>query len=157
MQRYPITPSGHQQMQDDLIKLKNHERPRIIVAIAEAKEQGDLSENAEYTAAKEEQGMIEARIADLEGKLALAEVIDVADIESDKVQFGATVTLIDIDAEKTKIYKIIGDYESDLTKGHVSIFSPIAQAILGKKVNDEVEVQAPGGTKYYEVKEIKYI
>ena len=157
MQRYPITPLGHQKMQDDLMKLKNHERPRIIAAIAEAKEHGDLSENAEYSAAKEEQGMIEGRIADLESKLALAEIIDPKDITSDKVQFGATVKLVDVETEQHKVYKIVGDYESDITLGHISIFSPIVQAILGKKAGDEVEVQTPGGVKYYEIEEIKYL
>ncbi len=157
MRRYPITPFGYQKMYDDLAKLKNNDRYRVITAIAEAKEQGDLSENAEYTAAKEEQSMIEARIADLEAKLAIAEVIDASDVKSDQVQFGATVTLMDVETNVMKKYKIVGDYESDITHGHVSIFSPIAQAMLGKKVNDEVEVQTPNGIRYYEVREIQYV
>jgi transcription elongation factor GreA len=157
MQKYPITPKGIEKMNDELIKLKNSDRPRIILAIAEAKEQGDLSENAEYTSAKEEQGMIEARISDLESKITLAEVIDPSEIQSDKVQFGATVYLVDIDTNETKKYRIVSDFESDLANGEISIFSPLANAMLGKKVGDEVESQTPRGIRYYEVKKIDYI
>lgn len=157
MQKYPITPKGIERMNDELMKLKNSDRPRIIQAIAEAKAQGDLSENAEYTAAKEEQGMIEARISDLESKIALAEVIDPAEIQSDKVQFGATVTLIDTDTDELKTYRIVGDFESDISKSMISIFSPLAHAMLGKKVKDEVEAQTPRGIKYYEVQKIEYV
>lgn len=157
MQKYPITSEGIKRMNDELTKLKNSDRPRIIQAIAEAKEQGDLSENAEYTAAKEEQGMIEGRISDLESKIALAEVIEPSEIVSDKVQFGATVTLVDVESEETKRYRIVGDFESDISKGNISIFSPLANAMLGKKVGDEVESQTPRGVRYYEVKKIDYI
>lgn len=157
MQKYPITPEGIQRMNEELNKLKNCERPRIIQAIAEAKEQGDLSENAEYTAAKEEQGMIEARIVDLESKIAIADVIEPKEVQSDKVQFGATVILVDTDIECVKQYKIVGDFESNLAEGLISVFSPLAHAMLGKKVGDEIEVQTPRGLKYYQVKEIKYI
>lgn len=157
MQKYPITPEGLDKMNEELITLKTLDRPRIIEAIAEAKAQGDLSENAEYAAAKEEQGMIEAKISDLESKTAIAEVIDPAEIKSDKVQFGATVTLIDVDTNSLKKYKIVGDFESDLSKGYISIFSPLANAMLGKKVRDEVESQTPRGLKYYEVNKIEYI
>lgn len=156
-QRYPITTQGIQRMQEEVTKLKNSDRPRIIQAIAEAKEQGDLSENAEYTAAKEEQGIIEAKIADLESKIALAEVIDPSSIESDVVQFGATVTLVDIGSDEVKKYRIVGDFESDLAKGDISIFSPLANAMLGKKVGDEVESHTPRGDRYYEVQKIDYI
>ncbi len=157
MQKYPITPKGIERMNSELTVLKNSDRPRIIQAIAEAKEQGDLSENAEYTAAKEEQGMIEARISDLESKIALAEVIEPSEIQSDKVQFGATVHLVDIETNENKKYRIVSDFESDLAKGEISIFSPLANAMLGKKVGDEVESQTPRGIRYYEVKKIEYI
>ena len=157
MQKYPITPKGIERMNSELTVLKNSDRPRIIQAIAEAKEQGDLSENAEYTAAKEEQGMIEARISDLESKIALAEVIEPSEIQSDKVQFGATVHLVDIETNENKKYRIVSDFESDLTNGEISIFSPLANAMLGKKVGDEVESQTPRGIRYYEVKKIEYI
>jgi transcription elongation factor GreA len=157
MQKYPITPEGLDRMNEELTRLKTLDRPRIIEAIAEAKAQGDLSENAEYAAAKEEQGMIEAKIADLESKTASAEVIDPSEIKSDKVQFGATVTLIDVDTNSLKKYKIVGDFESDLSKGYISIFSPLANAMLGKKVRDEVESQTPRGLKYYEVNKIEYV
>lgn len=157
MQKYPITPKGIERMNSELTVLKNSDRPRIIQAIAEAKEQGDLSENAEYTAAKEEQGMIEARISDLESKIALSEVIEPSEIQSDKVQFGATVHLVDIETNENKKYRIVSDFESDLAKGEISIFSPLANAMLGKKVGDEVESQTPRGIRYYEVKKIEYI
>ena len=157
MQKYPITPQGLDNMHKELLKLKTFDRPRIIEAIAEAKAQGDLSENAEYASAKEEQGMIEAKISDLESKTTSAEVIDPADIKSDKIQFGATVTLLDVDINSFKKYKIVGDFESDLSKGYISIFSPLANAMLGKQVGDEVESQTPKGLKYYEVNKIEYI
>jgi transcription elongation factor GreA len=157
MQKYPITPHGFEKMNEELTKLKTYDRPRIIEAIAEAKAQGDLSENAEYTAAKEEQGMIEAKISDLESKIGLAEVIEPRDINSDKIQFGATVTLIDSDNSEMKKYKIVGDYESDLSNGYISVFSPLAHAMLGKSVGDEVESQTPRGVKYYEVEKVEYI
>lgn len=157
MQKYPITGKGIKRMNEELTKLRNSDRPRIIQAIAEAKEQGDLSENAEYTAAKEEQGMIEARISDLESKIALAEVIEPSEITSDKIQFGATVSLVDIESEEIKKYRIVGDFEGDISKGDISIFSPLAHAMLGKKVGDEVESQTPRGIRYYEVQKIEYI
>jgi transcription elongation factor GreA len=156
MQKYPITPPGLKKMNEELLKLKNQDRPRIIQAIAEAKAQGDLSENAEYTSAKEEQGLIEARIADLESKISLAEVIIPSEIISDKVQFGATVTLVDSDTDEEKTYSIVGDYESDISQGKLSIFSPLANALLGKSKGDEVEVQTPRGTKYYSIEIISY-
>jgi transcription elongation factor GreA len=156
MNKYPITPEGLKRMNEELLKLKQVDRPRIIKAIAEAKAQGDLSENAEYTSAKEEQGLIEARIGDLESKIALAEVIVPQEVVSDKVQFGATVILIDSDTDEEKTYSIVGDYESDIRQGKLSIFSPVANAILGKKKGDEVEVQTPRGTKYYIIKLIEY-
>jgi transcription elongation factor GreA len=157
MQKYPITPEGLNRMNEELSKLKNSDRPRIIQAIAEAKAQGDLSENAEYTSAKEEQGMIEAKISDFESKVSTAEVIDPVEVKSDKVQFGATVTLVDSMTDSLKKYKIVGDFESDLSKGYISIFSPLANAMLGKKVGDEVESQTPKGLKFYEVNKIEYV
>lgn len=157
MHKYPITSEGLKRMDEELHKLKNYDRPRIIQAIAEAKEQGDLSENAEYAAAREEQGMIEAKISDFESKISIAEVIDPSEIKSNKVQFGATVTLIDGITDGLKKYKIVGDFESDLSKGYISIFSPLANAMLGKQVGDEVESQTPKGLKYYEIDKIEYI
>lgn len=157
MYKYPITPEGLKRMNDELTKLKNSDRPRIIQAIAVAKELGDLSENAEYTSAKEEQGMIEAKISDFESKISTAEVIDPSDVKSNKVQFGATVTLVDSITNSLKKYKIVGDFESDLSKGYISIFSPLANAMLGKQVGDEVESQTPKGLKFYAVNKIEYV
>jgi transcription elongation factor GreA len=133
------------------------ERPRIIAAISEARAHGDLSENAEYHAAKEQQSLNEGRISELEDKLSRAEVIDVSKMSGDTIKFGATVTLVDEDTDEEKTYQIVGDVEADLKKGKISLSSPIARALIGKQVEDSVEVMAPGGAKSYEILAIKYI
>jgi len=136
--------------------LKSVERPAVIAAIAEAREHGDLSENAEYHAAKEKQSFIEGRVAELEDKLARAEVIDVTKLKGEKIVFGATVTLIDVDTEKESTYRIVGEDEADIAKGKVSITSPIARALIGKTVGDEAEVAAPGGARVYEISAVEF-
>lgn len=156
MQRFPITSDGYAKMNEELQNLKNIERPAVIAAIAEARGHGDLSENAEYEAAKEKQGYIEAKIADLESKVARSQIISNRDVDTTKIQFGAYVTLYDLDSEKNLEYRIVGDYEADLTKKYVSIFSPIAKSLIGKKRGDEVEVKTPGGLKFYDVVDIRY-
>jgi transcription elongation factor GreA len=150
-QRFPITPSGHKRLEEELHKLKTIERPSIIAAIAEARAHGDLSENAEYHSAKEKQGFIEAKIADLEAKLSRAHVIDIAKIESEIIQFGATVKVVDEDTEEELIYKIVSDYEADVARRHISISSPVACALIGKRIGDSIEVITPKGSIYYEV------
>lgn len=152
-----MTPEGHQALQEELKQLKSVERPNIISAIAEAREHGDLSENAEYHAAKEKQSFIEGRIAELDDKLARAEVIDLSRITGEKIRFGATVTLIDVDTEEESVYKIVGEDEADIADGKVSITSPIARALIGKEAGDEAEVAAPGGAKAYEIDKVEYI
>ncbi len=154
--RFPITQDGYSRMNQELQHLKNVDRPSVILAIAEARAHGDLSENAEYAAAKEKQGFVEAKIADLESKVARSEIIDISTIQTDQVQFGASVSLIDIETEKSITYKIVGDYESDLTKGYISIYSPLAQALMGKKEKQEIEVNTPKGIRYYEIVKISY-
>lgn len=155
--RFPITPAGYKKMNDELLQLKNIDRPSTIAAIAEARAHGDLSENAEYAAAKEKQGFIEAKITDLESKIARAEIIDTSDLQGDQVQFGAFVSLIDIENGKSVTYRVVGDYESDISKGYISIYSPLAQALMGKKAHDEIEVNTPKGPRYYEIVKISYI
>ncbi|RIJ25811.1 transcription elongation factor GreA [Henriciella barbarensis] len=156
MQRTPMTAEGHAALDAELKHLKSVERPAVIAAIAEAREHGDLSENAEYHAAKEKQSFIEGRVAELEDKLARAEVIDVTKLKGDKVVFGATVTLIDADTEKEVTYRIVGEDEADIAKGKVSIQSPIARALIGKTVGDEAEVAAPGGARVYEIENVEF-
>ncbi len=151
-----MTGEGHAALDAELKTLKSVERPAIIAAIAEARSHGDLSENAEYHAAKERQSFIEGRVAELEDKLARADVIDTAKLSGETVKFGATVTLIDVDTEAESIYKIVGEDEADVSKGKVSITSPLARALIGKSVGDEAEVAAPGGAKAYEVAGLEY-
>lgn len=141
-------------------ELKNRtsvERPRIIAAISEARAHGDLSENAEYHAAKEQQSLNEGRISELEDKLGRAEVIDLTKLSGDTVKFGATVTMIDEDTEEEKKYMIVGDVEADVKRNRISISSPIARALIGKSVGDSVEVSAPGGSRSYEVMKVEFI
>lgn len=158
MNKVPITIEGADALRDELKHLKNVERPRITRAIAEARAHGDLKENAEYHAAKEEQGLSEARIRDIEAKLSNAQVIDIKSMpQSDKVIFGATVVLYDIDSEQKTTYRIVGEDEADITKGLLSVASPIARAIIGKRESDEVEVQTPGGRKEFEILEVRYV
>ena len=156
MEKIPMTAEGHKALMEEIRHLKTVERERIIKAIAEARAHGDLSENAEYHAAKEQQAFNEARVAELEDKLSRAEVIDVGKLSGDRVQFGATVTLIDEDTEKEVAYQIVGDLEADVNAGKISISSPIARALIGKEVGDYVEVNTPGGGKSYEILKVEY-
>jgi transcription elongation factor GreA len=157
LSKVPITVEGADALRDELKHLKNVERPRITKAIAEARAHGDLKENAEYHAAKEEQGFSEARVRDIEGKLSNAQVIDIKSMPpSDKVIFGATVVLYDTETEDKVRYRIVGEDEADITKGMISVGSPMARAIIGKYESDEVEVQAPGGRKEFEILEVLY-
>ncbi|MCB1474913.1 MAG: transcription elongation factor GreA [Rhodobiaceae bacterium] len=156
MEKIPMTAGGHLALEEELKRLKSVERPRIIQAIAEARAHGDLSENAEYHAAKEAQGLNEARVAELEDKLSRAEVIDVSKLSGDTIKFGATVALVDEDTDEEKVYQIVGDAEADVKQSKISISSPIARALIGKAVGDSVEVAAPGGARAYEIIDIKY-
>ncbi|AEI88514.1 transcription elongation factor GreA [Candidatus Midichloria mitochondrii] len=155
-ERIPITPKGYQRLLEELTHLKSIERPAVIVAIAEARAHGDLSENAEYTAAREKQGFIEAKIADLESRIARAEVIDVKELTGSQIKFGATVTLLNEENDSEVEYQIVGEYEADLNSGLISISSPLAKALLGKSVGDQIEVATPKGIKYYDVITITY-
>ncbi len=157
MDRFPITYKGFEKLEVELKNLKTSERPSVIKAIAEAREHGDLSENAEYHAAKEKQSFIEGRIADLENKISRAEVIKTETLSSDKIIFGATVTLGDIDSKKNLTYQIVGTEEADVENGKISISSPLAKALLGKRVDDTVEVYSPGGAKEYEIENIEFV
>ena len=152
-----MTAEGYRTLDDQLKQLKSVELPSVIAAIAEAREHGDLSENAEYHAAKEEQSHNEGRIAELEDKLARAEVIDVTKLSGDTIKFGATVTLIDEDTEKKAVWQIVGETEADAKKGRISITSPLARALIGKDEGDSVEVVTPGGGKSYEILNIRYL
>jgi transcription elongation factor GreA len=155
--RVVLTREGAQKLRDELTRLKRVERPRIIQAIAEARAHGDLSENAEYHAAREEQGFIEARIRQLEGSLSGAEVVDPLSLNAgSKVVFGAFVTLFDVDTEQETSYQIVGELEADVSRGQISIGSPIARALLGKNEGDEVSVQVPAGRKTYEILGVEY-
>lgn len=151
-----MTSGGHAAIQDEVKLLKTTERQRIIKAIAEAREHGDLSENAEYHAAKEQQGLNEARIAELEDMLSRADVIDVSQLSGDSVKFGAHVTLVDEDTDEESVYQIVGEQEADVKQGRLSITSPIARALIGKTVGDSVEVSTPGGGKSYEILKVKF-
>ena len=156
MQKIPMTAEGHQALDDELKHLKTVERPAVIAAISEAREHGDLSENAEYHAAKERQGWIEGRVQELEDKLARAQVIDTSKMSGDTVKFGATVTIVDEDTEVESTYRIVGDDEADVKAGKVSLSSPIARALINKEVGDVVEVNAPGGAKSYEILKVEW-
>ena len=151
-----MTRAGHAALEAELKHLKSEERPAIIRAIAEAREHGDLSENAEYHSAREKQSFIEGRIKELEGVLGLAEVIDPATL-SGAVKFGATVKLVDEDTDEEKTWQIVGEYEADVEKGLLNIKSPIARALIGKEEGDSVEVRTPGGEKSYEILSIQYV
>ncbi|WP_177230851.1 transcription elongation factor GreA [Rhizobium sp. NFR07] len=154
--KVPMTPSGFSQLQEELRWRQQEERPRIIEAIAEARAHGDLSENAEYHAAKEAQSHNEGRITELEDFTARAEVIDLSKMSGSTIKFGATVKLVDEDTEEEKIYQIVGDQEADVKKGRISISSPIARAMIGKEAGDSIEVVAPGGSKAYEILSISW-
>jgi len=152
-----MTVGGYQALDEELKRLKTVERPSVISAIAEAREHGDLSENAEYHAAKERQGWIEGQIADIEDKLARAQVIDVSKLSGKQVKFGATVSMVDEDTEEEARYQIVGEHEADVKAGRISISSPIARAIIGKEIGDVVEVNTPGGVKSYEVLKVDWV
>ena len=153
----PLTLRGAEKLREELERLKKVERPRVIEAIAEARGHGDLKENAEYHAAREQQGFIEARIKDIEGKLSNAEVIDVASLAGrSKVVFGATVELFDLESEEEVSYQIVGDGEADIGAGLISVSSPIARALIGREEGDVAEVEAPGGRREYEIVAIRY-
>jgi transcription elongation factor GreA len=156
MQKVPMTVQGHEALETELKHLKSVERPEIIQAISVAREHGDLSENAEYHAAKEKQGFIEGRIKELESKLALAQVIDVTKMSGDTVKFGATVTLVNVDNDEESTYQIVGEDEANVKDGKISITSPIARAMISKEVGDEFEVIAPGGARGYEIIAVKF-
>ncbi|MEM1140055.1 MAG: transcription elongation factor GreA [Pseudomonadota bacterium] len=157
MDKIPMTAGGYQKIQDEIKQLKSVERPAVIKMIAEAREHGDLSENAEYHAAKERQSFIEGRMLELEDMISRAEVIDASKLSGDSVKFGASVTVVDEDTEEERTYQIVGDMEADLKQGRISISSPIARALIGKKVGDTVEVATPGGGRSYEILAIKFI
>ena len=156
MEKMPITGKGFTALEEELKQRQQVERPRIIEAISEARSHGDLSENAEYHAAKENQSLNEGRIQELESMIARAEIIDVSKLNGDKVKFGATVKLVDEDTEEEKTYQIVGDPEADVKSGRVSISSPVARALIGKSVGDTVEVTTPGGGKSYEIVEVAF-
>ncbi len=158
MNKVPVTVRGHEMLTEELKRLKSVDRPQVIQAIAEAREHGDLKENAEYHAAKEQQGFIEGRIKELEGKLSNVQVIDVTTLPAnDKVVFGSTVGLYDTNTEEDVTYRIVGEDEADIKIGLISFTSPIARALIGKSEGDEVVVNAPGGEKNYEVTEVRYV
>ena len=156
MDKIPLTRAGHTALNDELKKLKSVERPAVIRAIAEAREHGDLSENAEYHAAREKQSFIEGRVKELEGILSLAEVIDPSNF-SGTVKFGATVTLVDEDTDDERTYQIVGEPEADIENGRLNIKSPLARALIGKDEGDSVEVRTPGGEKSYEILKIEFV
>ena len=151
-----MTAEGYQALDEELKRLKTVERPNVIAAIAEARSHGDLSENAEYHAAKEEQSHNEGRIAEIEDKLARADIIDISKLSGDTIKFGATVTLVDEDTEKKAVYQLVGEVEADAKKGRISITSPLARALIGKKKGTTVEVMAPGGAKAYEITKVEW-
>jgi len=157
MEKVPMTAEGYTALDDELKRLKTIERPAVIAAIGEARLHGDLSENAEYHAAKDRQGWIEGQIAEIEDKMARAQVIDVSKLSGSQIKFGATVSVIDEDTEEAARYQIVGEHEADVRRGRVSITSPIARAIIGKESGDVVEVNTPGGVKAYEITKVEWV
>lgn len=156
IEKVPMTVAGHEALEEELKRRTNEERPRIIEQISEARTHGDLSENAEYHAAKEAQSHNEGRIAELEDQLSRAEVIDVSKLSGKSIVFGATVKLVDEDTDEERIYQIVGEGEADVKSGRISISSPIARALIGKGVGDTVEVTAPGGSHSYEILKVSF-
>ena len=157
MNKIPMTEAGYKQLQEELKKLTSEDRPNIIAAIAEARGHGDLSENAEYQYAKEQQSLIEGRIVDLESSISRAEVIDIKNISGEDIKFGATVEIEDDDTGKQQIYQIVGEYESDIENKKLSINSPLARGLIGKLKDDSVEINSPKGVKSYTIISVKYI
>ncbi len=155
--RFPMTAQGLAQLEEELRVLRAEDRPAVIQAIGEAREHGDLSENAEYHAAREKQSFIEGRIQELETRISRAEVIDVSAMSGNNVKFGATVTLIDEDTEEESTYQLVGDLEADVKAGRIAITSPLARALIGKETGDSVEVVTPNGGKGYEITAIRYL
>ena len=157
MDKFPLTKKGYLQLEQELKNLKGVDRPNIIAAIAEARSHGDLSENAEYSAAKEKQSFIEGRIQELEAVVSRAQVIDPQTIKGDVIRFGATVLVVDEDTDAETKYQIVGDYEADIEKNLISVSSPLAKALIGKEVGDVAEYTAPGGKKSFEILEVQYL
>ena len=157
MNKIPMTASGYENIQNELKKLLNEDRPNIIAAIAEARSHGDLSENAEYQYAKEQQSLIEGKIADLENAISRVEVIDVKSIAGNEIKFGATIEIEDDDNGEVFLYQIVGDYESDIKNKKLSVSSPLAKGLINKTVDDVVEINSPKGQKSYTIKSVKYI
>ncbi len=157
MSTFQITTQGYERLKVEIDNLKNVERPRIIKQIADAREHGDLKENAEYHTAKDRQGFIEAQIGDLEDKFLRAEVIDISKLSGDKIKFGATVKLENLDSGKEVTYKIVSEFEANIDDGLISSMSPVARALINKEIGDEVEIKTPGGVINYEILEIKFV
>ena len=157
MEKVPVTKAGYERLNDELKNLKEAERPAVIKAISEAREHGDLSENAEYHAARERQSFIEGRIQELESIISRADVIDPAKMTGDTVKFSATIDIVDEDTDEEKTYQIVGEAEADLDNGRLNMKSPLARALIGKEEGDQVEVKTPGGTRSYEILSVKYI
>jgi transcription elongation factor GreA len=157
MEKVPMTVAGYKVLDEELKRLKSIERPAVIAAISEARSHGDLSENAEYHAAKERQGWIEGQIADIEDKISRAQVIDVSKLSGNQIKFGATVTVVDEDTEEEGRYQVVGDHEADVKSGKISLSSPLSRAMIGKEVGDVVEVVTPGGVKAYEIAKVEWI
>ena len=151
-----MTGEGYRTLDEELKRLKSVERPSVIAAIAEARSHGDLSENAEYHAAKERQGWIEGRIAEIEDKISRAQIIDVSKLSGSQVKFGATVTVVDEDTEEEARYQIVGEHEADVRQGRISLTSPLSRSMIGKEVGDVVEVNTPGGVKAYEILKVEW-
>ena len=157
MEKVPMTGEGYHALDEELKRLKSRERPSAIAAISEARQHGDLSENAEYHAAKDRQGWIEGRIAEIEDRIARAQIIDVSKLSGAQVKFGATVSVVDEDTEEKSRYQIVGEHEADVRSGKISIASPIARAMIGKEKGDVVEVNTPGGVKAYEIVKVEWV
>ena len=157
VERFPISKEGMNKLEIELNNLRFVERPNIIKSISEARAHGDLSENAEYHAAKEKQGFIEAKISELEDKISRAEIIDISQARGEQVQYGASIRLLDEDTEKEIAYKIVSEYEADVSKGMISITSPLSKALIGKKVNESLEFNTPKGIRYYKILSVDYI
>jgi transcription elongation factor GreA len=157
MEKVPMTGEGYNVLDEELRRLKTQERPSVIAAIGEARQHGDLSENAEYHAAKDRQGWIEGRIAEIEDKIARAQIIDVSKLSGKQVKFGATISVVDEDTEEEARYQIVGEHEADVKSGKISLTSPLSRAVIGKEVGDVVEVNTPGGVKAYEILKVEWV